>query len=67
MPARPIESPLACPRCGNAPQVQRQGSYWRLFCNTGHSINWLAGHTMKTKTEAIREWNREHGQAAVAK
>lgn len=62
MSVRQIESPAACPRCGGAPEVQRQGAYWRLFCNAGHSINWVAGHTMKTKWEAVREWNREHGQ-----
>lgn len=67
MPVRPAESPLPRRRCGSAPQVQRHGSYWHLFCNAGHSINSLAGHTMKTKTDAVREWNREHGKPVQTK
>lgn len=54
--------PVNCPRCGGQPSPLRTGAYWRLVCNSGHELTPVTGHTMKTKTAATQEWNREHGK-----
>lgn len=61
MPAPRIPNPVNCPRCGQQPKAARVGSYWRVVCNSGHELTPVTGHTMKSKTDAIQEWNRQHG------
>jgi hypothetical protein len=59
--SRPKLELVPCPKCGAQPEVQRLGANWRFRCNLGHSLRQVTGHTMSTKGEAAREWNREHG------
>lgn len=54
------KTPVACPTCGELPQAKKVGSFWRVSCESGrHVLRPVQGHTMKTKSAAIQEWNRE--------
>jgi phage FluMu protein Com len=50
------EEPVPCPKCGKLPETAKTGSYWVTRCPTAHMFK-VAGHVMKTKREAIHEWN----------
>ncbi|WP_157639868.1 hypothetical protein [Burkholderia ubonensis] len=50
---------VPCPKCGKPPETIKVGSYWLSRCSTAH-LQPVAGHTMKTKWEAIREWNNAY-------
>ena len=57
----------SCHRCGSQPALERMGAYWRLKC-LGHATlpaYSVIGHTMKTKSSAIAEWNRMNEAAAI--
>ncbi|KWA84137.1 hypothetical protein WL29_22500 [Burkholderia ubonensis] len=47
---------VPCPKCGKQPETVKVGSYWKTQCGTKHLLP-VAGHTMKTKREAIEQWN----------
>lgn len=53
------ETPAPCPKCGKLPETVKTGSYWFTRCTTEHLLK-VAGHVMKTKREAIHEWNVAH-------
>jgi hypothetical protein len=53
------ETPVPCPKCGKQPETVKTGSYWVTRCATAHLAK-VAGHTMKTKREAIHEWNNAY-------
>lgn len=56
---RVVEEAVPCPKCGAQPQTMKTGSHWRTCCPTAHILP-VAGHTMKTKADAIREWNNAY-------
>jgi hypothetical protein len=53
-----------CHRCKGQPITERIGSYWRARCPNHSSVitTMVAGHTMKTKTAALEEWNKQMGK-----
>lgn len=53
---RALEEAVPCPKCGKLPETIKTGSSWRTRCPTAHLIP-VTGHTMKTKREAIEQWN----------
>jgi hypothetical protein len=56
---RAAEAPVPCPKCGNLPETVKTGSYWFTRCATAHMFK-VAGHVMKSKRDAIHEWNVAH-------
>lgn len=52
--------PQACPGCGAAAEVKKNGSRWKVWCErnkTSLSACQKMGHLMLTRKEAVRVWN----------
>jgi len=46
-----------CPRCGDQPEFFRVGTrFWSCGCKKQHLPYRLIGHPMKTKKEALEQW-----------
>ncbi|KVP75202.1 hypothetical protein WJ96_05450 [Burkholderia ubonensis] len=54
-----VEDAAPCPTCGKLPETIKGRSYWMTRCATQHIFP-VTGHPMKTKREAIQEWNNAY-------
>jgi hypothetical protein len=64
-PLRPIETPVPCPKCGALPMTAKVRGSWRSRCTSSHFLK-IEGHAMRTKREAIHEWNNAFASKAEA-
>jgi hypothetical protein len=64
-PKTATPTPVACPKCGRAPETVKVRSYWQTRCQHGlttpSKFIVTSGHTMLTKRDAIIAWNTEFG------